>query len=109
MSTKNKIEITRENKNLGWAWKQWTPNDPEPPTEPDYGGTLSHVLNRIYWDRAFQCAKNACKCYTTQWFAKIDERWLPIRFEIADPSDLFYRNKETGGYLFDSITAFVEE
>ena len=103
----NTIEITRRSK-VGWGWKIWTYDRPEPPATPDYTGTPRQVLNKIYHDRLFQSALSGGVWHNEQWFAKVDNRWAPIKFEFSDTmSSLFWR-RDDGGYVYDSVTATAE-
>jgi len=109
---KREIVITRKNRNIGWGYTCWTPEHPEPPTSPDYTGTVKTVLDAIAADRTYASYRSGGTYHTSQWFAKLNGRWYPAEFEFLFPADL-YITAPVGQFgetehLYNTITAVIE-
>lgn len=75
------LSITRKSRNIGFGYTCWTPEHPEQPSQPDYTGTPKTVLDKIANDRTYKSFKSGGTYYTSQWFAKINGKWTPIKFD----------------------------
>ena len=71
-----KTTITRKTI-VGFGYCPWTPESPEPPSEPTHTGTIKTCREKIQEDRNFQSMKDTF--VATAWFVKIGGKWHGVR------------------------------